>query len=448
MVTLFTDEKSCGNSQSDLYRLPKEEIDEATRSRRYPPNFHIDCHVQVLTGGRNDLPEEPNILTERDRVYPNREHLVDGFPSSMTQSAHAALPSVAKQQAVVVAQEETPTMMGWLLKQGGFVKNWKRRWFVAREGTLTYFARANDPTPLGSVDLRNVTVDVCEPGEINARNTMLYYFRVVPPRMGMRTYYFGAESEADMIAWIRVLGAQSCFGLAVDRERHSAQLGGSTRGAKLMRSLTFTSGSGHDHGDMFFHSGSVAPPSELRQPPPASYHQTDRASLPSRIRVGSNAAHAPMGAEEEFDDERYLSSVNQPAYQASVPVDLSSTLSADQQARLLQEVEDCQGQGMYIYSAEELEEATAMQQHLRSNHMAQDSPAGPETLASALKRMVENHQLAGAEQLLTEVVLTRFPRLVDAMDYDPLAFTQMISAGDISRTVTAHQPAAPKGVFF
>jgi len=45
---------------------------------------------------------------------------------------------------------------------------------------------------------------------------------------------------------------------------------------------------------------------------------------------------------------------------------------------------------------------------------------------------VASRQLAEAEQLLTEVVLTRFPRLVDAMDYDPLAFTQLVAGGDIS----------------
>lgn len=484
-----------------MYRLPKEEVDEATRSRRYPSSFHVDCHVQVLTGGRNDLPDDSGFVTERDRLYPSGEHLHPDFPASMHYGSqpvieaaqvpaprqHAALTSSfhkqqQQQQAAVVADEETPTMMGWLYKMGGFVKNWKRRWFVAREGTLTYFHKAADPTPLGSVDLHSVTVDVCEPSEINARNQCLHYFRVVPPRAGMRTWYFGAESEADMIAWIRVLAAQSCYGIALDRERHSNQMRGTSSRQPMVRSLTFTSG---DHGrppsgrsNEFFHSGGAPPPSALLQQQ-ASYHSTsERSSLPSKpIRAFGGASHhagAPVGAagnaatDEEFDDERYLSSVNQPAYEPSVPVDLSSTLSKDQQASLLQEVEACQTQGAYIYSADELEDAATLQQYLRVTPLTPGAALaepvhGPETLASALRRLVARSQLADAEQLLTEVVLTRFPRLVDAMDYDPLAFTQLVAGGDISalggrfgndggdalRSSASGKPApASRGVYF
>jgi hypothetical protein len=458
----------CVRTQSDLYRLPKEEVDEATRSRRYPPSFHVDCHVQVLTGGRNDLPDDSGFVTERDRLYPSGEHLHPDFPASMHQTSqptieaaqvpapqhHGALTSSfhqqQQQQAVaIVADEETPTMMGWLYKMGGFVKNWKRRWFVAREGTLTYFHKASDPTPLGSVDLHSVTVDVCEPSEINARNQCLHYFRVVPPRAGMRTWYFGAESEADLVAWIRVLGAQSCYGVALDRERHSNQMRGMSSRQPLVRSLTFTSGdhgrTPSDHGSEFFNSGGAPPPppSQLLQQQHASYHSTrERSSLPTKpVRAFGSASHhagAPIGAtDEEFDDERYLSSINQPAYEPSVPVDMSSALSEDQQASLLQEVEACQAQGAYIYSADELEDAAKLQQHLRITPLAPGAAVagpvhGPETLESTLRRLVASRQLAEAEQLLTEVVLTRFPRLVDAMDYDPLAFTQLVAGGDIS----------------
>lgn len=338
-------------------------------------------------------------------------------------------------------------MMGWLYKMGGFVKNWKHRWFVAREGKLTYFHGTNDPTPLGSVDLQGVTVDVCEPNEINARNQCLHYFKVVPPRAGMRTYYFGADKESDMIAWIGVLGAQSCYGITLDSERHSNQLRGPVP-RSLVRSHTFTSTRERPHSsgsDSFSNSSGAPPPSVLFSGP--ATRSSERASLPSNpIHAGSGRPPAsgsnglrgsdiaPRASVEEEFDERYLSSQNEPTYHPSVPVDMSSTMSAAEQATLLQEVDSFQGG--YIYSADELEEAAQLQQYMRATEMPPSDEHGgsatPMTLAGAVQRLIAQQQRNGAEQLLTEVVLTRFPRLVDAMDYDPLAFTQMIAGNDIS----------------
>jgi len=39
----------------------------------------------------------------------------------------------------VFGSDSTVLKEGWLWKQGGRVKNWKRRWFIITDGCLFYF---------------------------------------------------------------------------------------------------------------------------------------------------------------------------------------------------------------------------------------------------------------------------------------------------------------------
>jgi cytohesin len=51
-----------------------------------------------------------------------------------------------------------PVKEGWLLKQGGRVKNWKRRWFILNDNCLYYFEYTTDKEPKGIIPLENVQV--------------------------------------------------------------------------------------------------------------------------------------------------------------------------------------------------------------------------------------------------------------------------------------------------
>ena len=44
----------------------------------------------------------------------------------------------------------SPDKEGWLVKQGGSWKNWKRRWFVLSDGCLYYFQHTAENVPKGS----------------------------------------------------------------------------------------------------------------------------------------------------------------------------------------------------------------------------------------------------------------------------------------------------------
>jgi hypothetical protein len=49
--------------------------------------------------------------------------------------------------------------LGWAVKQGGNVKNWKKRWFVLlSNGTLRYFTDKMTIAEKGHIDIQKETV--------------------------------------------------------------------------------------------------------------------------------------------------------------------------------------------------------------------------------------------------------------------------------------------------
>ncbi|XP_012692871.1 cytohesin 4b [Clupea harengus] len=51
-----------------------------------------------------------------------------------------------------------PDREGWLLKIGGRVKTWKRRWFILTDNCLYYFEHTTDKEPRGIIPLENLCV--------------------------------------------------------------------------------------------------------------------------------------------------------------------------------------------------------------------------------------------------------------------------------------------------
>lgn len=53
-----------------------------------------------------------------------------------------------------------PDIKGWLTKQGGSVKSWKRRWFILKNPCLYYFKDPMDSLALGVILLPSYTIAV------------------------------------------------------------------------------------------------------------------------------------------------------------------------------------------------------------------------------------------------------------------------------------------------
>ncbi|KAG7400153.1 hypothetical protein PHYBOEH_006861 [Phytophthora boehmeriae] len=513
----FTFNTDFFHNNSNLYRLPKGEVDEATGNQRYPDNFQILCNIEMLDTDGNPFPSKSSssssvLQSSSGSSIRDDEADQSARPQSAPQQRERGMtvPSHPPQfvpqlqpQASIRQENPIPTLQGWLYKQGGFVKNWKKRWFVAREGKMMYYHTPSDATPLGVVNLRRVTVEICEAREVNARNKNLHFFKVVPPSADQRTYFFGANSQQDLVGWIHVLGAQSAYGIAggillrrppatrsntfAVRESyqrpHSHNRAADTHRSRPSSDNTTRNGVRSSMPSMV----SSAPPSGLPLHdvrPSGQFNATELSfHLPSEDNSSSQSTGVPSplfgrreslpsdfaGAAERALELRSLSftdddqegdrlsttsaSVMPRCVPAQPVADLTSTLSAREQASLLREVNGFEA-GIYIYSADELQEAARLQRYMRetrraaaddpdpdpdpvlsASHGLKSSPPG--SLSRQLHQYVVQKRMGDAEQLLTELVLTKFPGLIDAMDHDPLAFTQLIAGGDI--TVASHR---------
>ncbi|XP_044747899.1 uncharacterized protein CG43867 isoform X7 [Coccinella septempunctata] len=85
---------------------------------------------------------------------------------------------------------------GSLAKLGGKLKTWRKRWFVLKNGTLTYYKGQNDTNrkPQGQIILD----DICKITRAEGSNT----FEI---DTGKKTYYLTADSLTAMEDWVRVL---------------------------------------------------------------------------------------------------------------------------------------------------------------------------------------------------------------------------------------------------
>jgi len=82
---------------------------------------------------------------------------------------------------------------GYMVKQGGRIKTWKKRWFVLDSSKLTYYRDMNEINPLGTISLQ-----VCE-GVLEDATTKKNCFMVVTKA---RTYKMTAPTRHEMAEWM------------------------------------------------------------------------------------------------------------------------------------------------------------------------------------------------------------------------------------------------------
>ena len=89
---------------------------------------------------------------------------------------------------------------GWLLKRGGFVKSWKRRWFVLEYPILKYYVNPADSTPKGQINCEETTLTEKHAQQEVAKEHCFAMYH--PDR---RTYFLKAEDEDDMMRWVAAI---------------------------------------------------------------------------------------------------------------------------------------------------------------------------------------------------------------------------------------------------
>ncbi|XP_029312952.1 pleckstrin homology domain-containing family A member 4 isoform X2 [Cottoperca gobio] len=96
---------------------------------------------------------------------------------------------------------------GWLNKKDSSgLKLWKRRWFVLSNYCLFYYKDSREESVMGSIPLPSYKILFCTPRECKNRK---FTFKVV--HQGMRSYFFSADTQEDMLGWVRALSQSAAM---------------------------------------------------------------------------------------------------------------------------------------------------------------------------------------------------------------------------------------------
>merc|ERR1711974_169310 len=101
---------------------------------------------------------------------------------------------MATKQKVSVSALGSPDKDGFLTKQGGSIKTWKKRWFVLKGDTLYYFKTQKDPEQTGEIKLEKTTKCTNE-----GKKKGKVYFAVATPN---RKYMIHADTEESANQWV------------------------------------------------------------------------------------------------------------------------------------------------------------------------------------------------------------------------------------------------------
>ncbi|TNN49109.1 Pleckstrin y domain-containing family A member 7 [Liparis tanakae] len=140
-------------------------------------------------------------MDDQDRVSQTSSlATISYFPS--TQERDGKVQTFGKRCLASKRDPNCPVVIrGWLNKKDSSgLKLWKRRWFVLSNFCLFYYKDSREESVLGSIPLPSYRILFCTPRECKNRK---FTFKVV--HQGMRSYFFSADTQEDMLGWVRAL---------------------------------------------------------------------------------------------------------------------------------------------------------------------------------------------------------------------------------------------------
>ncbi|XP_051722975.1 pleckstrin homology domain-containing family A member 1a isoform X2 [Ctenopharyngodon idella] len=186
-------------------------------------------------------------------------------------------------------QDQTVIKAGYCVKQGALMKNWKRRYFVLEQNSMSYFKSDLEKEPLKIILLKEVhKVQECKHGEIMMRDNL---FEVVTTS---RTFYIQADSPEEMHSWIKAISG------AIVAQRGPGRSAASMRQARRHSSPCIqrytprvTQGSTYEHivGSSCFYRQLTSHAIPWTPSPAVSAYPECRG--PTRSGLGQRALHEP-----------------------------------------------------------------------------------------------------------------------------------------------------------
>ncbi|XP_031434844.1 pleckstrin homology domain-containing family A member 1a isoform X2 [Clupea harengus] len=190
------------------------------------------------------------------------------------------------------AQEQSVLKAGYCVKQGAVMKNWKRRYFILEENSMSYFKSDLEKEPLRVISLKEVhKVQECKQSDIMMRDNL---FEVVT---SSRTFYVQADSPEEMHSWIKAISG------AIVAQRGPGRTAASMRQARRHSNpciqrywARVAEGSTYEHsvGSSFFYRSLSCGPTA--QPPGAAVPPCCEWRGAARPGLGQRALHEPAAA--------------------------------------------------------------------------------------------------------------------------------------------------------
>jgi ankyrin repeat protein/uncharacterized membrane protein YgcG len=144
---------------------------------------------------------------------------------------------------------------GYLTKQGGRIKTWKKRWFVVSDGCLYYYKATGDKEPLGIIPLENIDVRESKKKKFcfelwQADNNTMKAAKIAADGSVQRghhdSYALAATSAEEMREWIDAIERCVCqnpFQRLIDRRLATAATGGGGAAAAAAAAASVASSS-------------------------------------------------------------------------------------------------------------------------------------------------------------------------------------------------------------
>ncbi|XP_076830705.1 dual adapter for phosphotyrosine and 3-phosphotyrosine and 3-phosphoinositide [Brachyhypopomus gauderio] len=110
---------------------------------------------------------------------------------------HTAMQTGRHERDLIASAPSLGTKEGYLVKQGGIIKNWKQRWFTLNKNELKYFKDKMFADPIRTLDLT-----ACSAVQFDYTQERINCFCLVFPE---RTYYLCAKSGVEADEWMKIL---------------------------------------------------------------------------------------------------------------------------------------------------------------------------------------------------------------------------------------------------
>ncbi|PRP84407.1 hypothetical protein PROFUN_08087 [Planoprotostelium fungivorum] len=158
--------------------------------RRHFPNYKLPWlpRKQIIKSG-----VAPNVIEDRKKLLQKYLKQMEQHQDIISSDLFRKWLAPSNNPKFVSLDNVRKT--GWMIKEGHFVKSWKRRWFVLSRNLLIYYKSPEDAEPIGIIPLLDSLIsEITHQGRKNC-------LRVVPKSVLVPPFILSVEDEIDFQIW-------------------------------------------------------------------------------------------------------------------------------------------------------------------------------------------------------------------------------------------------------